>query len=458
MPDWSPPLPFLGLASESELRSLADALPDAMFTTDVNGTITFWNRGAERITGYSRDDAIGRRCSLLAGDPVHGCSCGAGPIRCGMVERGRMSKSCTLRARDGREIRILKNAVPLLGPGGAPVGALETFTAVPDVLAFNRAVAETLRLAVATPDFCGMTGRNPAMRELYRMIELVACSEATVMILGESGTGKERVAEAIHRMSPRAARPFIRVSCSALNENLLESELFGHVKGAFTGALRDRRGRFQEADGGSLLLDEIGDVSPVVQVKLLRVIEQREIERVGDSQPIQVDVRLLCATNRDLKQLVAEGRFRADLYFRLAVFPLRVPPLREHLDDVPAIAAQFLSHRGHAARLSEDALAALQAHCWRGNVRELQNVLEYAVLQSGDGEIRREHLSEDVLHPPEAPPAASRPPQDERQETLDALERAGWRRAAAADMLGISRVTLWKRMRRHGLCDPNRSN
>jgi transcriptional regulator with PAS, ATPase and Fis domain len=458
MPDRSPSLPFLGLSSEGELRSLADALPDAMFTTDLDGVITFWNRGAERITGYSREDAIGQPCSLLAGDMVHGCSCGAGPIRCGMVERGRMSRCCTLRARDGREVRIVKNAVPLLGPGGVPAGALETFTTVDEVVAFNRAVTDSRRAAASTADFCGMTGRARAMRELYRMIELVACSDATVMILGESGSGKELAAEAIHRMSPRAPQPFIRVSCSALNENLLESELFGHVKGAFTGALRDRRGRFQEADGGTLLLDEIGDVSPVVQVKLLRVIERREFERVGDSQPVRVDVRLLCATNRDLKQLVSDGRFRADLYFRLAVFPLRVPPLREHLEDVGPLAAQFLSRRGHRTRVSEDALAVLQAHAWPGNVRELQNVLEYAALQSGGGEIRPEHLAVDLLRP-DRPPAAETPaPQDERQETLEALERAGWHRTAAANALGISRVTLWKRIRRHGLRDPDRAN
>jgi transcriptional regulator with GAF, ATPase, and Fis domain len=224
----------------------------------------------------------------------------------------------------------------LLSTDGATIGAIETFLEVGASTGAVR-LPETMD-STPTPGvdstWCGLAGRSPSMLELFRLIELVARADATVMILGESGVGKEVVAEAIHRRSARGAGPFVRVSCSALNENLLESELFGHVKGAFTGALRDRLGRFEEADGGTLLLDEIGDISPLVQVKLLRVIEQREVERVGDSQPRKVDVRLLCATHRNLKQLVAEGRFRADLYFRLAVFPLRVPSLRERPEDV----------------------------------------------------------------------------------------------------------------------------
>jgi transcriptional regulator with GAF, ATPase, and Fis domain len=271
------------------------------------------------------------------------------------------------------------------------------------------------------------------------------------------------VAEAIHRSSARAGQPFVRVSCSALNENLLESELFGHVRGAFTGALKDRRGRFQEADGGTLLLDEIGDISPVVQVKLLRVIEQREIERVGESLPIKVDVRLLCATHRDLKSLVADGRFRADLYFRLAVFPLRVPALREHPDDLAEVAARFLARLAAPGApppsLAPAALEALRAYPFPGNVRELQNVLEYGALQSRDGVIEPEHLPADVraaaARTAAPPPDPARGRDDERRAVVEALEKTGWNRTRAADLLGVSRVTLWKRMRRHGLVDPS---
>jgi transcriptional regulator with GAF, ATPase, and Fis domain len=305
------------------------------------------------------------------------------------------------------------------------------------------------------------------MRDLYGTIELVARSNATVMILGESGAGKECVAEAIHRGSRRADGPFVRVSCSALNENLLESELFGHVKGAFTGALRDRRGRFQEADGGTLLLDEIGDISPTVQVKLLRVVQQREIERVGDSAPIKVDVRLICATHRNLKAMVEEGRFRADLYFRLAVFPLRVPPLREHVEDLPLLVEAMLARlaEGGDARpagIAPGALALLMAYRWPGNVRELQNVLEFAALRAGGGLIEAAHLPDELLRQgaPAEGPAGQRPAANggdagrsevlDRDQLLAVVESCGGNRAEAARRLGISRVTLWKRLKQLG--------
>jgi PAS domain S-box-containing protein len=451
-----PSLPFLGLGSETNLRAVADALPDGLFTTDAEGVVTFWNRAAERITGWRREEALGQRCSILAGDAERGCSCGVGPIRCGLAEASRSSKCCTVRTKDGRLVLIVKNAVPIYAPDGKPVGALESFTDVGAVAGFEEAGREG-RLGVgADGDFLGMTGRHPAMRELYRMVELVGRSDSTVMILGESGSGKERVAEAIHRTSARASGPFVKVSCSALNENLLESELFGHVKGAFTGALRDRRGRFEEAHGGTLLLDEIGDVSPVVQVKLLRVIQEREIERVGDSQTVKVDVRLLCATHRDLRRLVAEGRFRADLYFRLAVFPIRVPSLRERAEDLPLLAERLLARiapTGPARPIAPEALAAMRAYPWPGNVRELANALEYAALQAGAGAIRPEHLPAEIREGTSSGAPADRGA-DEKRELVAALERSGWNRARAAAALGVSRVTLWKRMKRHAVAAP----
>jgi DNA-binding NtrC family response regulator len=385
-------------------------------------------------------------------------------VKCGLVERGRNSKRCTILTKDGRLLTIVKSAVPLCAPDGTPVGALESFTDVGEAVVVDR--SRDLAAACEGPpmrpngDFHGMVGTHPAMVDLYRMIELVARSDATVMILGESGSGKEMVAEAIHGLSSRASGPFVRVSCSALNENLLESELFGHVKGAFTGALKDRRGRFQEAHGGTLLLDEIGDISPLVQVKLLRVIEQREIERVGDSQPIKVDVRLLCATHRDLKSLVAEGRFRADLYFRLNVFPLRVPALREHPQDVASLAERLLSRLrgGEGPRLSAEALEALAAYPWPGNVREFQNVLEYGALRAGGSEIGIAHLPADVREAVRGragrlAEGGRADAEAERRTLVDALERTHWNRTRAAEALGVSRVTLWKRMKRHGLLD-----
>ncbi len=452
----TPLLPYLGLGSEEAIRTLSDALPDAVFTIDLAGRVTSWNRTAERITGWSRAEALGRDCSILAGDAVHGCACGIGPLRCGLVEQGRSAKLCTLRSRDGRLLLIVKNAVPLAGPDGEVVGALESFTEVGEAgLAPRCAWAPA---AGPEGDFCGMIGRSPPMQELFATVGRVARSNATVMLLGESGTGKECVAAAVHRASRRNAGPFVRVSYSALNENLLESELFGHVKGAFSGALRDRRGRFQEADGGTLLLDEIGDISPVVQVKLLRVIEQREVERVGESLPARVDVRLVCATHRDLKALVQEGRFRADLYFRLAVFPIRIPPLRERLEDLPRIAEAHLARLVRdggvrAGGLSPAALEVMGRYAWPGNVRELQNALEFAALRANGGLIEPGHLPEDVrVQAPvtgadgTADGSRNGPPLD-RARVLAVLDACGWNRADAARRLGVSRVTLWKRLK-----------
>ncbi len=442
---------FLGFGTPEArevLERLGDALPNGLLITDRTGRIIYWNPGAEGITGYSRGEVVGQTCGMIAcGAAEADCPCDRGPEACRDCEGARSVHRCRIRVRDGREVLIVKHMAPLLSPRGELVGAIKNFTEVTD------------SGGPVPPGPRSLVGDHASMRELDRMIDLVATSDATVMILGESGTGKEMVAEAIHRASRRAQGPFVRVSCSVLNENLLESELFGHVRGAFTGALRDRRGRFQEADGGTLLLDEIGDISPAVQLKLLRVVQQREIERVGDSTPVKVDVRLLCATHRDLKRLVAEGKFRADLFFRLNVFPLRVPPLRERASDIPLLCASFLSRAGarQDRRVEPEALERLCAYPWPGNVRELQNALEYAALRAGGDPIRADHLPFEMSELVSTAPginAAGR-----RAQVAEALEQAGWNRVEAARSLGISRVTLWKQMKRLGLLGPrpNRS-
>lgn len=443
------PLPFLGLGSEAQLRALADALPHGLFTIDAAGAITFWSEGAERLTGYTRAEALGKPCSLLAGDALHGCGCGDGPVVCGLVERGKSSKVCTIRTRDGRELRILKNAVPLLGDDGTPVGALETFAEIQGVVAFPRRRHEAERAARDPVERCGLTGHHPVMRELCRMIELVARSDATVLIHGESGTGKDLVAAAVHRMGPRAAGPFVRVSCAAAEERL-EDELFARAAAGPRGAV-DPACRIAEAAGGTLVLDEVGDLSPRDQARLLRALEEHAFERWPDPGRDGTAVRLLCTTNRDLRRLVADGRFRADLYFRIAVFPLRVPSLRDRLEDLPDLAAAILAARAPGVALSPEVLAALAAQPWPGNVRELENALACAVLQSHGEELRPEHLPADLRPAPTPGARALAAARDERARTLAALEAAQWNRTRAAEALGISRVTLWKRMRRHGL-------
>ncbi len=456
------PLQFLGVESVETLslaigeRRIADALPHGLFLTDRDGKVTFWNSAAERITGWSRSEAIGQRCSILAGDAVNGCPCGAGLLQCGVAERSRSSLCCTISKRDGLPQLIVKNVVALYTADGLPVGTLETFTdvaSVPVATAPPAAPAALRAAGALAGELCGLVGGHEVMRELFRMIALVARSRTTVMITGESGAGKDRVAEAIHRLGDRASRPLVHVSCAALDPAALDAELFGDAGGR-------RRGKIAEADGGTLVLDEVGDAPPAVQAKLLRVVEERAFGRAGEERPLALDVRLLCTTHRDLRPFVKDGRLRADLYFRLAAFPLRVPPLREHAEDVPLLAERFLAELGVGGDrgLSKDALRLLRAYPWPGNVRELRNALEYAALRAGPGEIRPEHLPRDLLgfraERRAAPGAAPDPETEARRALVEALERTGWNRTKAAELLGVSRVTLWKRMRRLGIADP----
>jgi len=318
---------------------------------------------------------------------------------------------------------------------------------------------ETARGA-APVAFAGLIARSPAMLHVLRLVENLQHSDATVLLSGESGTGKGLLAQAIHAHSPRRDRPFVVVNCGALPEALLESELFGHVRGAFTGAFRDRTGRFEAAEGGTILLDEVGEVPLHLQVKLLRVLQERAYERVGDSRTVAADVRIIAATHRDLRRAVERGQFREDLLYRLRVFPIDLPPLRDRREDVEPIARYLLgrvgARHGRALRFSPESLRALLAHPWPGNVRELENALEYAVTVARGQTLQPEDLPPEVLGavpaPPEAPsPGAGPAPDGERDRILAQLEVTHWRITHAAEALGMSRSTLWRKMRELGL-------
>lgn len=311
-----------------------------------------------------------------------------------------------------------------------------------------------------------IVGRDHRMLRVYDMIEAVADTKATVLITGESGTGKSLIARAIHRRSGRRDKPFVEVACGALPETLLESELFGHVAGSFTGATGDKIGKFKQADGGTIFLDEIGTASPALQVKLLRVLQDYQFEPVGSTETITVDVRVILATNEDLQKAVQEGRFRRDLYYRINVINIELPPLRERVSDIPLLCEHFLrricEEMGRPPKtLSEEALAALQAYRWPGNVRELQNVLERAVLLGRKPVITLEDLPPDVaaaLTPGpslgEAAPLKQALQLPERQIILQMLELHNWNRQATAKALGINRTTLYKKMKRLGIEEP----
>jgi len=328
-----------------------------------------------------------------------------------------------------------------------------------------------------------LIGDSAPMVQLISLVERVAASDATVLIVGESGTGKELLARTLHRLGPRADRPFVAFDCSALAPSLLEAELFGHEKGAFTGAVKARRGLFREAHGGTIFLDEIGDIAPAVQNKLLRVLQEREIKPVGGDQVVKVDVRVVAATNKDLKAMVARGEFREDLYWRLAVVPIQVPPLRERREDIPMLAAYILARRAGAAktsagdagryptRISANAMARLCAYHWPGNIRELENVLSRAAILCDGETIRSEDLDLaglSVSVGPSPAPAVSAPHGGplkpgrslklmvddavravERQAILDALERAGGSPTKAAALLGISRASIYNKLKEY---------
>ncbi len=451
-------------------EAVIETMQDGLLVVDTRGLILSVNPAFLEMTGYSSADLVGRPCTVLN---CTGCTIlggGAGEPFCALFEKGSVRhRRCQLSRRDGSIIHVAKSATVLHDGNGATTGAVETLQDITELVKQEEAIA-SLRLSLFEDGVrCRMVGGSAPMRSLLKLVENVAGSDAPVLIQGESGVGKELVAWALHDLGRRSGGSFIKVSCASLNENLLESELFGHVKGAFTGAIRDRIGRFEAASGGTIFLDEIGDISAPIQVKLLRVLETREIERVGDHRSIPVDVRIITATNRDLEELVNAGAFRADLFYRINVVPIRVPPLRERKEDIPLLAQCFIERIARRSGkpisgLTSDAVDLLMHHDWPGNVRELRNMIEYAFVVCHEKLIRPEHLATRLptrfqtclahLGIEGGRGAAARestPPPNGLLELQRALATARGNRTEAARILGISRVALWKRMKKFGL-------
>ncbi|WP_028588508.1 sigma-54 interaction domain-containing protein [Desulfocurvus vexinensis] len=460
------------------LEEIIETMNEGLFIVGPDGRISMVNSSLERLTGFSRRELLGKPCTVLNCDACRISRREGRDHWCRLFdERKQSRKNCRIVRKDGSCVDVVKNATLLLD-NGEVIAAVETLTDLSELVEKDRKIEELSRLL--DTGFHGMIGHSPAMQRLYALLEKAARSDAPVIIFGESGTGKELAAHAIHTLGWRAERPFIQFNCAALNESLLESELFGHVKGAFTGAIRHREGRFEAADGGDIFLDEIGDVPPATQVKLLRVLESKRIERVGDNRPIEVDVRVITATNRNLERLVAEGAFRKDLFYRINVIPIHVPPLRERAQDIPLLAARFLedirTRTGRGAQgLTPEALRLLTAHPWPGNVRELKSALEYACVLQDAGPVGPEHLPPAIQNaggaPGACPPPAGAPhgapdpanapgapeaphpalPANPRQALIDALLATGGNKTRAAALLGVSRGTVQNRMRRFGL-------
>ena len=443
-------------------KTIFETLMDGVLVVDPWGKIIAVNPAAERLTGYSAGELVGQSCRVL---DCTGCDILAkGPAEqwCGLYARGDVrAKKCLITNKDHRVVNVIKNATVMRDQGGRVIGAIETLTDMSEIVRQQQEIVTLRKTLHMDEGYHGILGRSPVMQDLYELIDNVAQTESPVMIHGESGTGKELVARAVHEAGRRRDEPFIKVNCAALNENLLESELFGHTRGAYTGADRTRIGRFEAAHGGTIFLDEIGDIPLATQVKLLRVLEEKEIERVGDHTSIKIDVRIISATNKDLEKLISEGQFREDLYFRINVFPLNCPPLRERKEDVPMIVQSFIRSNNKKTGkkiigLSPEALEKLTAYRWPGNVRELRNAIEYAFVLCPSGGIGIQHLPPKISNTePECrePLAAASPVDNEREkaELLEALRKSGGNQSQAARALGVSRVTVWKRMKKYGI-------
>lgn len=445
-------------------KTVVDTIQEGVMIVAPGGIIVSANRAFLQLTGYAPDELVGQPCSRLNCTACHLERKRENNHWCRLFRDGSLKKQrCVLTRRDGSRVHIFKNASVVRDGQGEVIGAVETMTDITELLEHETRIEAFKRELNSRDTFHGMVGISAPMQRVYSLIDNAADSDAPLIIYGESGTGKELVAQAVHDISHRRDLPYVKVNCAALNESLLESELFGHVKGAFTSAIQDRKGRFEAAEGGTIFLDEIGDLPLSTQVKLLRVLEEKIIERVGDNCPIPINVRIISATNKDLVQMVREGGFREDFYYRINVIPIHLPPLRERIDDIPLLAESFfrriqLKLDKNIQGISGRAMDLLMQYGWPGNVRELRSTFEYAFVTCRGKNIAPEDLPPVIQSTQPMPittahansPIVEKKEQQKRQ-LIHALKAAGGNRTRAATILGVSRVTVWNRMKRFGI-------
>jgi sigma-54 dependent transcriptional regulator, acetoin dehydrogenase operon transcriptional activator AcoR len=426
-----------------------DAVADGLFTVDSALRITSFNRAAEVLTGFSRHEAIGLPCHRVFRTDLCDERC---PLKESMLTgRTVTNQEIRARTRSGDERMISVNTAALLDPEGRFSGAVETFRDLTRLKALEHDLAERYRHG-------DIVSRHPAIESICARLPIIAESDATVLIEGASGTGKGLFAKAVHELSGRSEGPFVHVNLSAIPDGLLEAELFGHVRGAFTDARRDRVGRFEAAGGGTIFLDEIGDAPASTQVKLLRVLQEREFERVGSSTPTRADARVVAATNRELAARVSAGRFREDLFYRLSVFHLTIPPLADRREDVPLLAQHFLeayaTRAGRALRgFSPEAMRCLMGWGFPGNVRELENVVEHACIVARGPRVVVDDLPEALQRPQAGAHRKGRGSRlrVEADKLREVLERNDWNVPRTAAELGVHRTTAWRMVKRFGL-------
>ncbi|MDD5035213.1 MAG: sigma 54-interacting transcriptional regulator [Methylococcaceae bacterium] len=427
------------------MEALSDMLDcGALYGIDQEGRILFWSRGAEALLGYGPEQVLGQPCNQA----IRGA--GERPLCC-IAEQGSVKGDAVelLRA-DGGKLRVRRSARAFFDAEGRFAGALE-------VLWPEAGFSPPSHAEGKVEEFHGIITRDPVLKQAFRIVRNVAETEATVLIRGETGSGKELFARAIHAESHRRDRPFLAVNCAALSPSLLESELFGHKRGAFTGAVKDHAGLFQRADGGTLFLDEVAELPLELQAKLLRVLQERDFVPVGGDRAVRVDVRIVAATHRSLRQWVKEGKFREDLMYRLRVVPIFLPPLRERRQDMSLLLWRCIDRhnaRGQRKilRVEPEAMRRLLDHAWPGNVRELQNVVEYAFAVGRGEALRLEDLPPEFREASQPEPIRpDAPPREESERIREALAVAGGRIDEAARLLGMSRATFWRKRKQYGI-------
>ena len=433
------------ISYKDNLERILDNLKEGIIAHDLDRRIFFFNHWAEKITGYSREEMIGKDCHEAFGCPFCGERCHLCSDSITFQDKDEYPVVITTKSGEQRRIEM---SVTLMKDGqGGHLGVLASFRDVTDLLDLK------IRAKKLT-SFSEIIGRDDKMLQIFQQIRDVALYDYPVHISGETGTGKELVANAIHNESPRAGAPFVPINCGALPEGLIESELFGHVKGAFTGAVRDKKGRFELADGGTIFLDEVADLSKIVQVKLLRFLQEGTFERVGGEKTISVSVKVTSATNKDLKAEVKKKNFREDLYYRLNVIPIHLPPLRDRKTDIPLLVEHFLfeardRYPNKNPKISRTALSRFMDYHWPGNIRELQNAVQFAIVKSNGRIISPEDLPFEIAKDSVCQIKRGPVPKLDKEKVSQVLVKTGGNKAKAAKLLGVGRATLYRFLTDH---------
>jgi len=432
------------ISNQRNLERVLDNLKDGIIAHDLNRRIFYFNSEAEKITGYSRKEVIGKDCHKAFGEPFCGGHCSFLSDKPALTDRAEYSMNIITKGGESRQVEM--SAVMMKDEKNQDFGVLACFRDVTDLLNLKIKAGELA-------GFSNIIGRDSKMLMLFMQIKDVAEYDYPVHISGETGTGKELVALAIHNESQRGGAPFVPINCGALPEGLIESELFGHVKGAFSGAIRDKKGRFELADGGSILLDEIAELPKILQVKLLRFLQDGIIEKVGGEKTIPINVRVISATNKDLKKEVLKNRFREDLFYRLNVIPIHIPPLRERKTDIPLLVDFFLDQAENEGqkkkKFSNEALSIMMDYSWPGNIRELQNAVLFSTVKCHGSIIKPDDLPMELKTSKNS--VQKRGPSGKLD--IDAVNKAilktGGNKAKAARLLGVGRATLYRFFKEH---------